>query len=152
MTRAEHDQQAGRLGGIGRHERGVHGVHRNERDVTGAEVPSFLSDPLFDDAAAEQDDLLLVRVTVEVVALPGLDLHVEDAQPRPLRHVGRAHDPTEVAPVEFLPLDVIDADEAHDAALLSSTLSHHQNVIALNAWVCAVSARSVGSRSMLDAP
>ena len=52
-------------------------------------------------------------MSVEVVALARLDLHVEHAQLGALRHVGRSHDPTEFAPVELFPLDIIDTDETH---------------------------------------
>ena len=74
-------------------------------------------------------------MAVEVVALAGSDLHVEHAQPLPLGHVGRADDPSEITPVEFLPLDVIHADETHHSVSFARTVVEHQNVIALNASV-----------------
>src|SRR5688572_23448433 len=118
VTRSQDHQQSNWFRRVWRHERGVHRVHRDERDITSVQLSAFFSNPLLDGSAAKQDDFLLIRVSVEVVPLAGLDLHVEHAQPGALRHVGGPHDPTKIAPVEFFPLDIIDTDETHGFLLL----------------------------------
>ena len=87
------------------------------------------------DSGAQEEHFLLVGVAVEVVALSGSDLHVEHAQPLPLGHVGGADDPTEISPVEFLPLDVFDADETHHSVSFLVRSLDIRKVISLNASV-----------------
>ena len=133
----------GRLG----HEGGVHRSLRDHRHVPDGELFALSVDPLLDRSAAHEDDLLLMRVGVEVVALARerASRRARTASRRRAHCCGRTIQPSR-APVEQLPLDVVDTHETHqdsstrivgwDAAGRS-----RQNVIALNASVWAVERR-----------
>ena len=61
-------------------EGGVHDAAGNEGGVAGAEDALLPVDPLLDLAGDDQDHLLLVGVLVEVVALAGGEVDVDDRQ------------------------------------------------------------------------
>ena len=105
-------------------------------------------EPLLDLPREDDDHLFLVGVRVEVVAVARLERHVEH---RELPRTGgrRPADPAEPSPVELLALDVgfVDEPSAHTRSPSRGVVA-----IALKRATVSVSATSVGSRSMLEAP
>jgi hypothetical protein len=96
-------------------------VHRalwDERDIAGLQFFLFLTDPLLDNTATQQDDFLLIGMAVEVMSLTRPDLDIEYDQIGGFWDVLRSNDPTEISPVEFFPFDVIYTDETHCTLLL----------------------------------
>ena len=114
----------------------------------GAENGLLILEPLLDLARQDDDHLFLLGVRVEVVAVARLQRDVED---RELSRTGGRWpaDPAEATPVELLALDVglVDEPPVH-----TRSPSRLRAGIALKRFTVSVSAISVGSRSMLEAP
>ena len=88
----------------------MHEIGRDEDGVAGPELPALPFEPLLDSSLTHPDDLLLLRVLVEVVAEPRLERDVDDDE---LLGAGgrRMADPAELAPVEELALHAGAVDE-----------------------------------------
>ena len=91
----------------------MHHVLRDEDDIACGEHFLLFTYPLFHRSTADKNHLLLVRMAMEVVALPGFDENVEHTNIRRFGHVLWADYPSELSPIEFFPLDIIDAYKTH---------------------------------------
>ena len=89
-------------------------IGRDEDGVAGPELAGLPFEPLLDSSLTHPDDLLLLRMLVEVVAEPRLERDVDDDE---LLGAGgrRMANPAQLAPVEALALyaGAVDERPAH---------------------------------------